>query len=92
VDAIIQECEAHAAQNSSTVHFYADDGFIAANNQQHAQQTLDLFKENFERFGVQLNMTKTETMTILGATPVHNISLDAYSCMITRQGPTDREK
>jgi Reverse transcriptase (RNA-dependent DNA polymerase) len=93
VDAVICECEIQSAHYGQPIfQFYVDYGVIASHNSLHAQQTLNLFIENFKRFGLYMDTTKTETMTVLGTPPVHKISSNAYFRMITQQGPTDRER
>jgi hypothetical protein len=39
-----------------------------------------------------MNTTKNKSMTSLGTPPIHQISTDAYTRMITREGSTDRKK
>jgi Reverse transcriptase (RNA-dependent DNA polymerase) len=93
VDAVIRECEGQLpSQDHTILQFYADDGLIAAHDPIYAQSVLDLFVHNFQRFGLRINHQKTETMTLLGTKPVHNISHQAYSRMITRTGTTNNKK
>jgi hypothetical protein len=92
VDAVIRECERQLPpQEHTNPQFYADDGLIATHDPIYTQSILELFTQHFKRFGLYINHTKTETMTVLGSKPVHNISQQAYSPMIARTDPTNKD-
>jgi hypothetical protein len=75
-----------------TVQFYADDGFIGGKDHELVQNALSLFKENFMKFGLAMNVEKTESMILIGNKPVHKISDEAYHKMITGEGESFDDK
>jgi hypothetical protein len=78
--------------NTKIIQFYADYGFIASPDHTVTQHTLNALLHNFSQFGLCINMTKTESMTMLGNKPTHRISDTAYTRMITKIGPTCDDK
>jgi retron-type reverse transcriptase len=93
VDAVVREYENQAQIDDKTIlQFYADDAVIAAVDHTVAQYTLDVLTTNFKKFGLHVNVNKTESMTILGTKPIHRISEYAYTRKITRVGLTNEEK
>jgi hypothetical protein len=93
VDAVVREYENQARIDDKTIlQFYADDAVIAAVDNTIAQYTLDVLTTNFKKFGLHVNVNKTESMTVLGTKPIHRISEYAYTRKITRVGLTNEEK
>jgi Reverse transcriptase (RNA-dependent DNA polymerase) len=93
VDAVVCGYENQARIDNKTIlKFYADDAVIAAVDHTVAQYTSDVLSTNFKKFGLHVNITKTESMTVLGTKPVHRISEYAYTRKITKIGLTNEEK
>jgi retron-type reverse transcriptase len=89
LDAVIREYNNTARiDNTAIIQFYADNGFIASPDHRFIQHTLNALLHNFSSFGLCINTTKTESMTMLGSKLTHRISDTAYTRMITRIGPT----
>jgi hypothetical protein len=57
-----------------------------------AQYTLNVLGQSFQSFGLNINVEKTESMTMVGCRAIHRKSDNAYSSMITRQGSTNAER
>jgi hypothetical protein len=93
LDAVIQEYDNTARiDNTTMIQFYADNGFIASPDNNVTQHTLHALLHNFSTFGLCINTTKTESMTMLGSKSTHRISDTAYTRMITRIGPACDDK
>jgi hypothetical protein len=95
LDSVLREYDNTARiENTTIIQFYADDGFIASPDPTITQHTLNALLHNFSTFGLCINTTKTESMTMLGSKLIHRISDTAYTRMITKNGPTceDRRK
>jgi Reverse transcriptase (RNA-dependent DNA polymerase) len=89
IDAVIRDYEERARiDDKTTIQFYADSGFIGLVDYTVAQYTLNVLGQSF---GLNINVNKTELMTMVGCQAIHRISGNAYSRMITRQGPTNAE-
>jgi Reverse transcriptase (RNA-dependent DNA polymerase) len=79
VDVVIRYHEKQARLDKKTIlQFYADDALIATVDHTVAQYTLQVSTTNFQRFGLQVNVSKTESMTFVGTKPLHCISNYAY--------------
>jgi hypothetical protein len=92
IDAIIRDCEEKMKDKGIlTIQFYADDGFIGGKDHKVVQSALTLFEENFLKFGLLMNVEKTESMILIGSKPVHSISKDAYRKMITGIGESFKD-
>jgi Reverse transcriptase (RNA-dependent DNA polymerase) len=78
-------------EEKTTIVFYVDHGFIGGFNHV-VQQTFELFVKKFKRFGLNMNVEKTKTITLLGSKPVHRVSKDAYNQRIPKIGLTCQEK
>jgi hypothetical protein len=79
-------------EDKTILQFFADDAVIAAVDHTVAQYTLDVLATNFKKFALHVNVTKTESITVLGTKPVHRISEYAYTRQITKIGLTNEEK
>jgi hypothetical protein len=56
-----------------------------------AQYTLNVLGYNFSLFGVLINKTKTEFITMTGSKPIHQLTDTSYNCMSTKYGLTNAE-
>jgi hypothetical protein len=65
--------------NTTIIQFYADDGFIASPDHTITQHTLNVLLHNFSQFGLCINTTKTESMTMLDNKPIHWILDTEYT-------------
>jgi Reverse transcriptase (RNA-dependent DNA polymerase) len=67
IEAVIREYEARARiDDKTTIQFYADDGFIGLVDYTVAQYTLNVLGQSFQSFGLNINVDKTESMTMVG--------------------------
>jgi uncharacterized protein (DUF433 family) len=65
IDAVIRDYEARARiDNKTTIQFYADDGFIGSPDYVVAQYTLNVLGQSFQSIGLNINVEKTESMTM----------------------------
>jgi Reverse transcriptase (RNA-dependent DNA polymerase) len=72
IDSVIQHYEETARLEDKTIiQFYADDGFISAVDETVAQYTLNILQQDFKRFGLEINVNKIESMTMVGCQAVH---------------------
>jgi retron-type reverse transcriptase len=93
IDAVIRNYEARARINDkTTIQFYADNGFIGSVDYTVAQYTLNVLGQSFQSFGLNINVDKTKSMTMVGCWAIHRMLDNAYSRMITRQGLTNVER
>jgi hypothetical protein len=93
LDIVLQEYDNTARiDNTTIIQFYMDDEFIASPDYTITQHKLNAILHNFSQFGLCINTTKTEYMTMLGSKPTHRILDTAYTRMKTKIGPTCDDK
>jgi hypothetical protein len=74
------------------VLFYADDGLIAARDNDWLQSALGVLTELFERVGLQTNTSKTKAMTCIPGYISTRISSPSYKRRTGRGGPSYRAR
>ena len=94
IDSIVRDCiqkMKDKGDETTNIQFYADDGIIAGDNYEQVQYILNIIKENFLSFGLEMNIEKTETMIMSAKKKQYNMSTTAYERRITGIGTTNNE-
>ena len=78
--------------NQTAIQFYEDDGVLAGEDYEQIQQMLELLKENFLLFGLEISIEKTEMMAMHAKIKHKPISSEAYDRKINGIGASYKEK
>ena len=79
-------------KDDANLQFYADDGVICGEHYERVQHIMDIITQQFELFGLKMNVSKTESMTMEHNATATNMSEEAYNRRITGVGLSYSER